>query len=60
MLNIIEGKEQRPKKIVIYGPNKVLINGGAGELQGVVQGHCICPFTSQPHIMISETVESSP
>ena len=47
-------------KVVIYGPNKVLINGGAGELKGIVQGHCICPFTNQPHIMVSETVEGSP
>jgi hypothetical protein len=36
----------------------VEIDGG-GAMLGVVQGHCICPFTGAPHGHVSATVKAS-
>ena len=46
-------------KIVIKANREVLIDGGTGDLSGVVTKDCICPFTGRPHSDYSINVKAS-
>lgn len=46
-------------KAIVTAEGGVDIDGGSGNLKGVVQGDCICHFTGSPHGNVSGTVKSS-
>lgn len=47
-------------KVVVKGAQTVEIDGGPGNVGGVVQKDSICAFTRAPHPQVSATVKSSP
>lgn len=46
-------------KVEITAASTVEIDGGSGDVKGIVQGDCLCPITGQPHVMISSNVKGS-
>lgn len=43
----------------IYAADKIELNGGTDDLNGVVTGDCVCQFTGVPHLNYSSNVEAS-
>jgi hypothetical protein len=39
--------------------NTIVLDGGGGNIDGVITGQSICPFTGNPHIDASTTVDAS-
>jgi len=46
-------------KTTVISAGTVEIDGGSGEVKGVVQGDCLCCVTGKPHQMISSNVKAS-
>lgn len=46
-------------KTTLVSAGTVEIDGGSGQLNGAVQGDCLCAFTGKPHPHISATVKES-
>ncbi|MBU0680104.1 MAG: phage baseplate assembly protein V [Proteobacteria bacterium] len=46
-------------KTTLVSAATVEIDGGSGQLNGTVQGDCLCAFTGKPHPHVSPTVKES-